>query len=318
MTPGGWKERMDAEQAHGLDEFSKESDSAPPVPVARDIAPPPPAPGGVVGTAARRDARGASLRLLHSPALVPILLVLAVLAYGAFAVVWWERDRPRIGMTLSSPAVPTQSFQPTAPAPASAPPPVPVAKETAAPATPSVPVAPAVARVEGAPHRIEPPPVRKDAVEDPHPTAPPAAVPEPATAVAATPAPEAVVAAPPRVPEPTAVERVVTDRDAIGDVLQSYRTAYNTLDATSASTIWQGVDTRALQRAFATLSQQTVSFDRCDVRVTTADRAVASCRGVLQYVPKIGDGSPQQRRLSWDFDFTRAANRWMIASVSAK
>jgi hypothetical protein len=114
------------------------------------------------------------------------------------------------------------------------------------------------------------------------------------------------------------VERRIADRDAIGDVLHSYRTAYNALDATMASTIWQGLDTRALQRAFATLTRQDVSFDRCDVRVTAEDRAVASCRGVLSYVPKIGDGSPQQRRLSWSFDFQRAADRWMISSVSAR
>ena len=87
---------------------------------------------------------------------------------------------------------------------------------------------------------------------------------------------------PPRTAEPTGVERRTADRDAIGGVLESYR------------------------------------FDRCDVRVMTADRAVASCRGVLNYVPKIGDGSAQQRRLSWSFDFLRAADRWMISRVTAR
>ena len=95
---------------------------------------------------------------------------------------------------------------------------------------------------------------------------------------------------PPRTAEPTGVERRTADRDAID----------------------------ALQRAFSTLSRQDVSFDRCDVRVMTADRAVASCRGVLNYVPKIGDGSAQQRRLSWSFDFLRAADRWMISRVTAR
>jgi hypothetical protein len=84
------------------------------------------------------------------------------------------------------------------------------------------------------------------------------------------------------------------------------------------STFWQGLDTRALQRAFATLSQQDVTFDRCDVRVSGQDRAAAICRGVLRYVPRIGTAEPQQRRLSWDFEFQRAAGRWLIASVSAR
>jgi hypothetical protein len=318
------------EQPHGLGEFSKESDA---VPIAREATASPPIHDAVMGSESPQDVRGASLRLLHSPVLVPILVVLAVVGYGGLTVLWWERDRPQIGLSLSSAPVPTQSFRPTAALPAPRPPtesrapavtaasvPALAEKESPSRVPPREPIVPTVVRIDDTPHRVEQPAVPPDPIEAlrPFPAAASTAPPVPLTTVATAPAPDDAVVAPPRLAEPRPLERIVTDRDAIGDVLQSYRAAYNSLDATSASTIWQGVDTRALQRAIATLSRKDVSFDRCEVRVTTADRAVASCRGVLLYVPKVGDGSPQERRLSWNFDFKRAADRWMISSVNAK
>jgi hypothetical protein len=146
---------------------------------------------------------------------------------------------------------------------------------------------------------------------------PGALAPSPApTSVAAVEAPAAPAAA--VVVPVLPIDRLAADREAINGVLGSYRASYNALDATSVSTIWQGLDTRALQRAFGTLTRQSVVFDRCDVRVSGGDRAEARCRGMLSFVPKIGDGSTQQRRLSWTFEFQRIADRWLIASVSAR
>lgn len=386
---------MHDEQSHGLDEFSNESGAsaasrpvADPVasifvseahvPVAQEIAPLPSVLDELIDAELPAEPSDASLRVLYSPALVPILVVVAVIGYGGFTLLWWERDRPQFGVSLSStpvslpplrlapsqvamapPAAPlvqprpqslvqppplqpeppsrvqTQTAQsqtqPKAPIVVAPPAAALTAKDAAPRATRRDDVVPAVVRAPVPPRRTEQnaalpavsrserltaPAVLPEPVESLRPSPPPVAL--PATPVAAAAAPEAAVVAPPRLAEPNTVERVVTDRDAIGNVLQSYRAAYNSLDATSASSIWQGVDTRALQRAFATLTRQDVSFDRCEVRVTTANRAVAACRGVLLYVPKVGDGNPQERRLSWNFDFTRAADRWMISSVSAK
>jgi hypothetical protein len=86
----------------------------------------------------------------------------------------------------------------------------------------------------------------------------------------------------------------------VKDVLAAYRKSYNDLDAASASAIWEGVDERELRRAFSSLSHQNLSFERCDVRVPAGDRAVARCDGVLSYVPKFGDSSAQQRRMTWN------------------
>jgi len=291
---------------------------------------------GKVASAPPRAGRKAARRVFESPALVPIAVALAVIGYGGLTVLWWERDRPEIKPAFSS--TPTQSFRPSVPQAPSEPAPQAPTTGAASPVTsvnngvPSDLFVPAVARADTAtrpsasavaprPDRVPLPPLPPDAAEDVPVPAPapiePRTVPD-ASVAGLAPAGDAPVAAPARAAAPSSVERRAADRDAIGDVLHSYRTAYNALDATMASTIWQGLDTRALQRAFATLTRQDVSFDRCDVRVTAEDRAVASCRGVLSYVPKIGDGSPQQRRLSWNFDFQRAADRWMISSVTAR
>jgi hypothetical protein len=281
--------------------------------------------------------------VVDKPALVSVVMALAVVVYGGLMVLWWERDPPRVKPAFQG--APTASYRPgaAAPAPAASPAP-PAAVATAESGATSATNAtsdlffPAVARapeaatsraVEAAAPAVvvpEPQP-RPDLAEDtaaiepvPSPSAPrAAAVDAPGAPPAPSPEPAApAIVAPPTRVEPPPVDRVAVDRDAIGDVLRSYRTSYNALDATSVSTIWQGLDTRALQRAFSTLSRQDVSFDRCDVRMTSADRAVASCRGLLSYVPKIGDGEAQQRRLTWTFDFQRAAGRWLIASVAAR
>jgi len=136
----------------------------------------------------------------------------------------------------------------------------------------------------------------------------------PAGAVAS----EARLAADPPASVVTAVDPLAADRSAVTAVLAAYRRSYNTLDAKSASAIWEGVDERALRRAFSSLSHQNVSFERCDVRVPAGDRAVARCDGVLSYVAKFGDSGAQQRRMTWDMDFRRSGDRWMIVSVNTR
>lgn len=115
-----------------------------------------------------------------------------------------------------------------------------------------------------------------------------------------------------------ALDTVAADRAAIEDVLSSYRRSYNAMDTTAMSAIWQGLDTQALTRAFSSLSRQHLLFERCDVRVTGAERAAARCHGLLSFVPKTGNKTPQQRRVSWEIEFRRAAGDWSIVSVQAR
>ena len=115
-----------------------------------------------------------------------------------------------------------------------------------------------------------------------------------------------------------AVDPIAADRVAVANVLAAYRKSYNNLDAEAASSVWEGVDERALRRAFSGLSQQNVSFDHCDVRVQAADRAAARCDGVLSYVAKFGNSSAQQRHMTWNMDLRRNGGRWKIVSVKTR
>jgi hypothetical protein len=149
------------------------------------------------------------------------------------------------------------------------------------------------------------------------PALPPPVEVKPASSTATESAPpEAPISAGPTTlpaPDPLSVARA-----AVGEVLAMYRRSYNALDALSVSTIWQGVDLAALRRAFSTLRQQNMMFDRCDVAVPANDRALAQCDGSLTFVPRLGDAIPQTRRVSWAIDFQRARDRWVIVGVSAR
>jgi len=127
-----------------------------------------------------------------------------------------------------------------------------------------------------------------------------------------------LVRQPPSAAVTVAVDPLAADRSAVADVLAAYRKSYNNLDAEAALAVWDGVDERALRHAFSGLSRQHLSFDRCDVRVQAADRAAARCDGVLSYAAKVGDGSAQQRRLTWNMDLHRDGDRWKIVSVKTR
>lgn len=119
------------------------------------------------------------------------------------------------------------------------------------------------------------------------------------------------------VPAPMPMDLVAVDKAAIDRVLGTYQESYSALDAKMVSTIWRGLDTRGLQRAFDGLNSQRMSFEHCDV-IVEDDKARASCTGVLDYVRKIGQSNPLQKRLSWNFDLQRADDRWLISKVDAR
>jgi hypothetical protein len=107
-----------------------------------------------------------------------------------------------------------------------------------------------------------------------------------------------------------------SERSSIERVLEAYRDAYDRLDAPSAAVIWPRVDTRALNRAFSTLSEQDVLFDSCDLDIAGA-KANARCVGEIRYVRRVGDQAPRVRKMSWSFALERVSDRWQIAQVTA-
>jgi hypothetical protein len=125
---------------------------------------------------------------------------------------------------------------------------------------------------------------------------------------------------PPPPPTPTVnLDPLSGDRAAIRRTLDVYRESYSALDASAVSMIWVGLDTRALQRAFSTLSRQDLAFNHCDRDISAArNRARASCTGVLNYVRRIGSADEHQRQMSWAIDLVRSSDRWLIENVTAR
>jgi hypothetical protein len=179
------------------------------------------------------------------------------------------------------------------------------------------PVVPAPARLSSVPPEI--PSTAPAAASEagarlvlPEPAPAPAVIVATPEVVRAEPAPDAPL------PAAAALSAIVapTDRSSIERVLQAYRDAYDRLDAPSAAVIWPRVDTRALNRAFSTLAQQDVSFERCDLDIT-GGKANAKCTGEIRYVRRVGDQVPRTRKLSWLFALERVSDRWQIAQVTA-
>jgi len=102
----------------------------------------------------------------------------------------------------------------------------------------------------------------------------------------------------------------------VGEALDAYRRAFNTLDAASVTAIWPGADAGILARTFSELRYQHLSFDRCRTRVTAADYALASCDGSISAVSNSGDPTLRRRRASWTIALRRVAGRWTIESLS--
>ena len=127
----------------------------------------------------------------------------------------------------------------------------------------------------------------------------PAAAPEPAPPPRADPAP-----APP------------PDEAGVRAALSRYESAYSSLNASAAHTIYPGVDERSLERAFESLDSQRVSLGRCSISMNGA-RAQATCQGSATWTPKVGGGTQHSAR-TWRFDLANTNGAWTITRADAR
>jgi hypothetical protein len=144
------------------------------------------------------------------------------------------------------------------------------------------------------PLRPSPPPAVAALQVVPIPLAPVEAVRrEPAAVAPRPPAPDAEVpaAAARRAPEPPVT-------------IAPEPAPRSTLSAARVRAIWDKSDTRSLDRAIAEMRSATLAFRRCEMRMTSADAATATCNE---------SASP---RVAWTFDFRRNDDRWSIEGVS--
>ena len=107
--------------------------------------------------------------------------------------------------------------------------------------------------------------------------------------------------------------RLRPDESGIRSALSRYEAAYNSLDAKAATSVWPGVDQRALGRAFDGLLSQRVSLGLCDITVI-GDIGGATCAGKARWEPKVGGGLQTADRY-WNFHLRRTGDGWKIQEI---
>lgn len=109
-----------------------------------------------------------------------------------------------------------------------------------------------------------------------------------------------------------------TENVAIQDVLGRYRAAYAALDVAGVHQVWPAVNQRSLERAFRQLEGQDVFFFSCNVSID-GSRAEAVCVGTTNFIPKIGNRSPQSGPSQWNFKLSKgSAGGWLIDDAQAR
>ena len=137
---------------------------------------------------------------------------------------------------------------------------------------------------------------------------PPRSVPD---IVASSPAP-----APAPAVVPVSLVSTSDDRALVDQALQSYRRAYNRLDARSAHAIYPAVNEPALARAFENLESQALLFETCQIDVQGSS-AYVMCRGSSHYVPKVGNHETRVERRIWNFTLRKDDGDWKIENARA-
>jgi hypothetical protein len=113
----------------------------------------------------------------------------------------------------------------------------------------------------------------------------------------------------------TAAVTTVDDEWLVKQTLQSYRKAYEGLDAQAARAVYPAVDQAALAHAFDGLRVQSLAFDACEMQVQGGS-ATATCHGSARYVPKIGSRYTEPR--VWSFTLVKNGGVWKIENARAE
>ena len=190
------------------------------------------------------------------------------------------------------------------------------------------------APIAAPPPSIATPPDRNAAAPLPIAAAPPPAantaartevpsVPAPSTDTARTPPPTSgSEAAAPEIPLAALTERGDAAAEAaavegINATLRRLQLAYEQRDARLAKAVWPTVNERALARAFEGLRSQSVTFDRCRMNVLSVSADV-ECRGVMNYVPRVGSQDQRTESRQWTFRVRKGDDQWLITNAAAR
>jgi hypothetical protein len=105
--------------------------------------------------------------------------------------------------------------------------------------------------------------------------------------------------------------------EGINATLRRLQLAYEQRDARLAKAVWPTVNERALARAFEGLRSQSVTFDRCRMNVVSVSADV-ECRGVMNYVPRVGSQDQRTESRQWTFRVRKDDDQWLITNAEAR
>jgi hypothetical protein len=107
------------------------------------------------------------------------------------------------------------------------------------------------------------------------------------------------------------------DMDAVMHTLKQYAEALSQMDVSGAERIWPTVDQRALSGAFKTLEKNEMVLNACAIDVGGGSTAFVTCHARVEFVPKVGNRSPQVSLQQWRFTMNKIADQWTIKTASA-
>ena len=144
----------------------------------------------------------------------------------------------------------------------------------------------------------------------------------PGTDTVRTPPASGSEAAAPEIPLAALTERGDAAAEAaavegINAALRRLQLAYEQRDARLAKAVWPTVNERALARAFEGLRSQRVTFDRCRMNVLSVSADV-ECRGVTNYVPRVGSQDQRTESRHWTFRVRKGDDQWLITNAEAR
>ena len=119
------------------------------------------------------------------------------------------------------------------------------------------------------------------------------------------------------VASPSGPSSVVTATAVIESVLSRYAAAFTARDVAAARAVWPGLNERGLIRAFESVEEQRFDLGEC-VITATPPRAVASCDGTAEYVPKVGSKRVRSEPRHWTFRLEQQGAGWSIETVDLR
>lgn len=107
---------------------------------------------------------------------------------------------------------------------------------------------------------------------------------------------------------------VVDERQAIRDVLNAYRTAYESLDVSAVLTVYPALpNSEGLRHAFEEATEVTVGFSRYEPELTAPDRAVVKLNRTQTFRGKRAPGRPETRAVV--ISLQKTDGRWLITDI---